>query len=112
MLKSSTHSTALFSANNFMTIGAINAIQEAGLSIPTDIGFVGFDDVNWTELNNSRLTIIAQLVNDIGKMAAQRLLAYIKGDNSSPQKIRLKTRFIVRQSVGTGYPKREPTPAA
>ncbi len=99
--------TALFTANNFMTIGAISAIQEAGLTIPGDIALVGFDDVNWTELNNPRLTMVAQPVLDLGRVAAQRLLARMKGDKSSPQEIRLKTRFSLRQSGGISVPKQE-----
>lgn len=112
MLKSPHPPTALFTANNFMTIGAIHAIQEARLSIPADIGLVGFDDVNWTELNNPRLTMVAQPVQDIGKVAAQRLVARMKGDSSSPQEIRLKTHFIIRQSGGMGNLKKETAPAS
>jgi LacI family transcriptional regulator len=104
MLKRPNPPTALFTANNFMTIGAIYAIQEAGLSIPTDIGLVGFDDVNWIGLTNPRLTVVAQPVHDMGKVAAQRLLARMQGDTSSPQEIRLKTRFVIGQTGGTGYP--------
>jgi DNA-binding LacI/PurR family transcriptional regulator len=107
MLKSPQPPTALFTANNFMTMGAVHAIQEAGLSIPVDIGLVGFDDVNWTEPYSTSLTVVTQPVYDMGKVAGQRLLARMKGDASSPQEIRLKTRFIIRQSGGIGRPKEE-----
>lgn len=104
MLKSPNPPTALFTANNFMTLGALQAIQEAGLSIPRHIGLVGFDDLAWIGLNNPGLTVVAQPVLDLGRVAAQRLLARMKGDASSPQEIRLKTRFIIRQSGGSGSP--------
>jgi DNA-binding LacI/PurR family transcriptional regulator len=39
--------TAVFTANNLMTLGALNAIHEKGLSIPQDAAIVGFDDMPW-----------------------------------------------------------------
>ena len=110
MLKSPTPPTALFTASNFMTMGAIRAIQEAGLSIPEDIGLVGFDDVSWTTLNNPQLTVVSQPVHDLGKVAAQRLLARMQGDPIGPQEIRLKTHFIVRESGGSGKQQKEMVP--
>ena len=36
--------TAIFAANDFMALGAIYAIQDAGLNVPEDIAVVGYDD--------------------------------------------------------------------
>ncbi len=91
---------ALFTANNFMTIGAIHAIQEAGLRIPEDIALVGFDDLDWNSLYPPQLTVVAQPVREMGRIAAQRLLARIAEESGPPQQIRLNTEFIIRQSCG------------
>jgi len=91
---------ALFTANNFMTIGAFKAIRELGLKIPDDIALVGFDDLDWDGLHDTILTAVSQPVHDIGKLAAQRLLARIAGDDSPAQEIRLKTQFVIRRSCG------------
>lgn len=100
MLAGAERSTALFTANNFMTIGAIQAIREAGLRIPQDIALVGFDDLEWNQVYAPYLTAVAQPVFEIGNIAAQRIIAQLKGEENSVMEIRLKTKFIVRQSCG------------
>lgn len=100
MLAGHERPTALFTANNFMTIGAIQAIREAGLSIPQDIALVGFDDLEWNLVNVPYLTAVAQPVFEMGNIAAQRVIAQLKGEENSVMEIRLKTKFIVRQSCG------------
>jgi len=112
MLRNSNRPTALFTANNFMTVGATKAIQEAGLHIPQDIALVGFDDLEWNQLNCPQLTAVAQPVAEIGSIAAQRILSRLKGDSASPMEIRLKTTFIIRDSCGAKptQPIKETTP--
>ncbi|MDD5468784.1 MAG: LacI family DNA-binding transcriptional regulator [Anaerolineales bacterium] len=92
--------TALFTANNFMTIGALKAVQEAGLRVPEDIALVGFDDLEWTQLNAPQLTIVAQPVTQMGEIAAQIIISRLQGGSAPPMEIRLKTTFIVRTSCG------------
>ncbi|MCL4561382.1 MAG: LacI family transcriptional regulator [Chloroflexi bacterium] len=98
LLKVENPPTAIFTANNFMTLGAVKAVREAGLQIPTHIALVGFDDLDWNEYNLPQLTSVAQPVHEMGKVAAQRLIARLKGEKTPPLEIRLNTRFIIRQS--------------
>lgn len=65
---------ALFVANNLMTLGALRAVQEAGLRVPEDLLLVGWDDAPWTTLIRPQLTVVAQPTQEIGRQAA-RLLA-------------------------------------
>jgi LacI family transcriptional regulator len=92
--------TAVFTANNFMTHGVLQAAIELRLSIPDELALVGFDDLDWTTLVNPPLTVVSQPVAELGKMAADRLLARIAGDDSAPKRLRLPTRLIVRGSCG------------
>ena len=100
MLKQSPTPNALFTANNFMTIGALKAIRELRLKIPEDVALVGFDELGWDGIENTDLTVVAQPVHEIGREAAHRLITRINHDSSPPQEIRLKTRFIIRDSCG------------
>lgn len=87
---------ALFIANNLMTVGAIRAIHERGLSIPDDIGLVGFDDSPVAELLRPMVTVVAQPVIEIGRTAAELLL---DADPSRPARdVVLAPRLIVRES--------------
>ncbi len=93
--------TALFTANNFMTLGIIHAAREANLRIPEDIALVGFDDMEWTAFSPLQITAVAQPVQELGNVAAKRLLMRLEGDQTSPMEIRLKTSFIIRKSCGS-----------
>lgn len=93
--------TALFAANNFMTLGILHAAREANLRIPEDIALVGFDDVEWTVFSPLQITAVAQPVQELGNVTAKRLLMRLQGDQTFPMEIRLKTNFIVRKSCGS-----------
>lgn len=92
--------TALVSLNNSMTIGALKALRGLGLSIPGDVAFVCFDDFEWSDLFEPRLTAAAQDVETIGATAAELLLARIRGHDGAPQRIQVPTTFHHRNSCG------------
>jgi LacI family transcriptional regulator len=98
MLKMPDRPTALFTAFNFISIGALRAIQEAGLQIPRDISMVGFDEVDSNHLNYPQLTVVVQPVSDMARVAGERLIARLQGDKTMAQEIRLKTKFVLRES--------------
>jgi len=100
MVRKSDRPTALFTANNFMTIGALRAIQEGGLRIPQNVALVGFDDLEWTQFGPPQISAIVQPVLEIGEVAGQRILARITDGTSAPMEIRLATKFVVRESCG------------
>ncbi len=91
--------TALFVANNLMTLGALNAIRERGLEIPRDISVVGFDDVPWATLLQPPLTTIAQPTYELGQKAAARLLERLKNPEQPVVHTHLGTTLIVRGST-------------
>jgi len=99
MLAQTEAPTALFTANNFLTIGALQALRELELNIPQDISLVGFDDLEWIGLNSPGLTTVAQPMHEMGRVAAQRLISRLNGEQTPPLEIRLKTQFIIRQST-------------
>ena len=92
--------TAIFTANNFMTVGALLAMRELGLRAPEDVALVGFDDLDWTTLVEPAVTVVAQPVADLGGAAGARLLARMGGDAGPPRRIRLRTTLVVRASCG------------
>ena len=65
--------TALVTGNNMTTIGAMRAIRERGLVVPRDLSLVGFDDFEWADCFEPRLTLVAQPCNEIGRQAAALL---------------------------------------
>lgn len=60
LLKQHPEITAILSANNLMSIGSLEAIQEAGLMVPNDIAFVSYGSLNPYDIN--RMGTITELV--------------------------------------------------
>ena len=92
--------TAIFTANNLMTLGALNAIHETGLRIPTDVAIVGFDDMPWAQSLDPPLTTISQPTCDMGRTAANLLLKRIAGGHTDTVEIKLPATLIDRKSCG------------
>lgn len=89
---------AIFTANNLMTIGALHAIDEAGLIVPDDVGIVGFDDMSWASLVRPPLTSVAQPSYELGAETARLLLSRIEGYAGGPRTVMLSPSLIVRES--------------
>jgi LacI family transcriptional regulator len=100
LLESERRPTAVFTANNMMSVGTLLALRDLGLQVPYDIALVGFDDLDWTTLIEPPLTVVRQPVGEIGRSAGERLLARMNGDRSGARRIRLPIEFVVRGSCG------------
>ncbi|WP_220186979.1 LacI family DNA-binding transcriptional regulator [Pseudonocardia pini] len=92
--------TAVITANNSMTIGAMQAFREAGVHVPDDVALACFDDFPWADLFAPRLTVVAQPFAEIGREAVRLLLRRMGDPTAAPQTIRLAPRFVHRDSCG------------
>ncbi len=93
--------TALFGANNFISIGVMKALRDAGVRVPKDIAVVGFDDLPIAMVVDPFLTVAAQPAYEMGQKATELLLARLA--DRAPQghqEIILPTELIERQSSG------------
>ncbi len=92
--------TAVFVANNLMTLGAYRALHEAGIRIPGDVALVGFDDIPWATSLNPPLTAVSQPAQEIGATAADLLLNRIAQPARAVRHVILETTLVVRASCG------------
>ncbi len=91
--------TAVFCANDLMAIGALDAAREVGLTVPTDLAVVGFDDIEAASLVTPALTTVRTPSFDIGQAAADLLLERLAGSTAAPRRIVVPTRLIERASA-------------
>lgn len=96
LLDSDDPPTAIFSSQNLVTIGAVRALRERGLS--RKIALVGFDDIVLADLLEPAITVIAQNPQRIGALAAERLFARLDGTSDPARAWIVPTRLIVRGS--------------
>lgn len=89
---------AVFVANNLMTIGALHAIAEAGLTIPGQIAVVGFDEMSWATLLRPALTTVAQPTYYLGVETGRLLRSRIEGYDGAARTVTLAPSLRVRES--------------
>jgi LacI family transcriptional regulator len=92
--------TAIFAANNVLTVRAWHVLRRAGLRLPEDISLVGFDDVAWMDMVTPGITAVAQPTYDLGWRAAQLLLRRMRDRALPPTAEQLDGKLIVRGSTG------------
>ena len=67
----------LFCTTDWLAVGAIDAIRHHGLSVPKDIGVVGFDDISIALYRSRPLTTIHQDISQLGSDAVEILMKLI-----------------------------------
>ncbi len=91
---------AIFAASDIMAIGAIHAVREAGLQVPDDIAFVGFDDLPVATLSDVQLTTVRQPVIKFGIRAVELLIEMIENGIGQPRHIIMDTELVIRDTCG------------
>jgi alanine racemase len=98
LLQSGQDFDALLAASDLIAIGAIKALQEAGIEVPGQVAVVGFDDIPSSAYVNPPLTTVLQDTSAAGELLVDNLLAQIRGESTGTQL--LEPRLVVRQSCG------------
>ncbi|MBN1311482.1 MAG: LacI family DNA-binding transcriptional regulator [Anaerolineae bacterium] len=91
--------TAIFAANDIMALGAIYAVQEAGLEIPADIAIVGYDDRDFAAWIRPALTTIRMPSYEMGQAAARLLLKQLAGEEMEDA-TQVPGKLVIRESCG------------
>ncbi len=97
-LKQGKEFTALVCASDEMAIGALQAIEDAGLRVPKDISVTGFDDLALESFQSALLTSVRQPLEQIGREVATLLLEQIEG--KKPRCVLIYPEFVARASTG------------
>jgi LacI family transcriptional regulator len=90
--------TAIFVANDQMAAGAMRALRELDLEIPSDISVVGYDDVFLARYLSPALSTVRQPLVEMGRAAAHALLARLRGERKEVVH-RFDPELVERQSV-------------
>lgn len=90
--------SAILTASGIATLGGLRAIQDRGLSIPDDIALLGFDDVSWMEVLRPSISVVAQPIEDIGRVAWELMQAAFEGKEPTNHTL-LSAKIIEREST-------------
>ena len=94
--------TAIFGANNFITIGIIKALHDLKIDVPGDVSVVGFDDLPESMLVNPFITVARQPAYEMGRIATELLLKRISIElDEEYQELILPTEIIEHDSISS-----------
>jgi LacI family transcriptional regulator len=92
--------TAIFLTSDLIALGALEALNEAGVKVPDHMSLVAFDDIDFAPFLISPLTVVAQPKEQLGEEAVQMLMERIDGRGKKETETRvLQPKLIKRESV-------------
>jgi LacI family transcriptional regulator len=89
---------ALLVSNNLMALGALQVLRELRIRVPDDLCFASFDNVAWARAMHPTLTVVEQPTYEIGRAAAELLLARIREPDRDSQHVVLPASLVVGES--------------
>ncbi len=90
--------TALFCYNDLVAVGALKACVDLGYKVPDDLAIVGFDDIMLASLVTPPLTTCRVPRYELGREAAQMVLAQVNGQPAQIDKL-IEPELIIRASA-------------
>ncbi len=94
--------TGVFAANDLMAVGVMQAVADAGLSVPRDCSVVGSNDSPIASLISPRLTSSRAPYYELAREAASALIAQLGNQQQAePVKKLIPCQLVVRDSTAT-----------
>ncbi|WP_028975144.1 LacI family DNA-binding transcriptional regulator [Spirochaeta cellobiosiphila] len=92
--------TAIFTCNDLMALGAINAASVLGMNIPDELSIIGHDNTNLSKSSNPQLTTVDMKLSTLGNQASNLLIQGLNHTENKQEVILIEPELIVRQSSG------------
>lgn len=93
--------TAILVCSEMMTGAALQCLKDHGVSIPTELSLIGFDDPAWASFYSPAITALREQRFYMGRLASDTLIAAIDGPLASASRlpeILLRTELVIRES--------------
>ena len=92
--------SAIIASNDDMAAAVISVAHRRGLDVPRDLSVVGFDDLPMAARVWPNLTSVRLPIRDMGRMAAEKLLAPMRGvDPAKLEQPEVRPALVVRNSA-------------
>lgn len=92
--------TAVLCTNDVVAIGALDAVRNRGLRVPSDVAVMGFDDIEAAALITPPLTTVSATPRDQGQAVGRLLLDRLDGTAPhSPQRVLFEPSVVARESA-------------
>jgi LacI family transcriptional regulator len=98
-LPASRRPTAIFCANDMVALGALQHLTLAGVDVPSDVGIVGYDDIEFATAAAVPLTSVRQPRDKLGRTATELLIAETTEDAHEHRGVTFVPELMVRAST-------------
>jgi len=99
MLENGTKFTAIMTGSDLIAIGAIKALQEAGIKVPEDVEVIGFDDIELSRIFEPQLSTISKPHYDMATEATRMLLSIIEGTMGEMRHLTVEPKIVLRKTT-------------
>lgn len=92
---------AVFSSSDYSAVAGIKASDKHGIRVPEDLAIIGFANESFTELITPNLSTVDQQTREMGRLAAQRMIAVVTKQEEADSMVKrlvLQPEVIVRAS--------------
>ncbi len=97
--------TATFAANDLVAIGLLQGFVSVGIAVPEEMAIIGYDDIAFAAAAAVPLSSVRQPRAELGRRAAELLLAEIEADDDDQvhehQQVRFSPELVVRRSTAS-----------
>jgi DNA-binding LacI/PurR family transcriptional regulator len=90
---------AYFCGDDILSIGALSAIASAGLSVPGDIGIIGFNDMEMASWESIELTTIHQPISQIISSSVELIVSMLEEPEREPESRLFRCRIVERNTL-------------
>jgi DNA-binding LacI/PurR family transcriptional regulator len=91
--------TAIFCGNDLIAMGAMSALEEAGVKAPEDVSIIGFDDIFFAQLARPPLTTVRIPREQLGELAFKALSRMSLSKRRMGADYRIETELVIRKST-------------
>jgi len=91
---------AFFTASDRLAVGCLTALRQRHVAIPQDVSLIGFTNLNVADLLSPSLSTVVQPAQEIGQLAAERLIDLIERKHKAApiNTVKIPTELIIRES--------------
>ncbi|MGC2660252.1 MAG: LacI family DNA-binding transcriptional regulator [Bryobacteraceae bacterium] len=100
ILQSGSHPTAVICTNDFMALGVLHELREAGLKVPREVSVTGFDNIKLAEISAPPLTTLHIPRARIGQLMFQLLVERQESQGEVGRELIIDPEFVLRGSTG------------